>query len=124
MPDFATAFTVKASDRTLTHNELVRAIRLMIADEFEAVQVYTQLAESIENELAREVLLDIADEERVHAGEFQRLLFELAPGEKELYAQGAVEVEEKIAGQGQKPRGAPGAGPSNPGELTVGSLKE
>jgi rubrerythrin len=124
MPDFATAFTVKASDRTLTHNELVRAIRLMIADEFEAVQVYTQLAESIENELAREVLLDIADEERVHAGEFQRLLFELAPGEKELYAQGAVEVEEKIAGQGQKSQGAPGSGPLNPGELTVGSLKE
>jgi len=124
MPDFATAFTVKASDRILTHNELVRAIRLMIADEFEAVQVYTQLAESIENELAREVLLDIADEERVHAGEFQRLLFELAPGEKELYAQGAVEVEQKIAGLGQKSQGVVGPGQSPTGGMTVGSLKE
>ncbi|HTY15746.1 MAG TPA: ferritin family protein [Methanoregulaceae archaeon] len=124
MPDFATAFTVKASDRILTHNELVRAIRLMIADEFEAVQVYTQLAESIDNELAREVLLDIADEERVHAGEFQRLLFELAPGEKELYAQGAVEVEEKIAGLVQKVPGTTGSGQPAPGEMTVGSLKK
>ena len=124
MPDFATAFTGKASDRTLTHNELVRAVRLMIADEFEAVQVYTQLAESIENELAREVLLDIADEERVHAGEFQRLLFELAPGEKELYAQGAVEVEGKIAGLAQKSQGPAGKGQPNMGEMTVGSLKE
>ena len=124
MPDFATAFTVKASDRTLTHNELVRAIRLLIADEFEAVQVYTQLAESIENELAREVLLDIADEERVHAGEFQRLLFELAPGEKEFYAQGALEVEQKIAGLVQKSPGAPGAGQPASGEMTVGSLKK
>lgn len=124
MPDFATAFTVKASDRILTHNELVRAVRLMIADEFEAVQVYTQSAESIENELAREVLLDIADEERVHAGEFQRLLFELAPGEKELYAQGAVEVEEKITGLAQKSQGSAGKGQSNSGEVTVGSLKE
>jgi rubrerythrin len=124
MPDFATAFTVKASDRVLTHNELVRAIRLMIADEFEAIQVYTQLAESIENELAREVLLDIADEERVHAGEFQRLLFELAPGEKELYAQGAVEVEGKIAGMAQNSQGTTGTGKVNPGEMTVGSLKE
>ena len=124
MPDFATAFTGKASDRTLTHNELVRAIRLMIADEFEAVQVYTQLAESIDNELAREVLLDIADEERVHAGEFQRLLFELAPGEKELYAQGALEVEEKIAGLGQKSPGAAGTGQQSPGGMTVGSSKK
>lgn len=124
MPDFATAFTVKASDRTLTHNELVRAVRLMIADEFEAVQVYTQLAESIDNELAREVLLDIADEERVHAGEFQRLLFELAPGEKELYAQGAVEVEEKIAGLVQKTPGTTGSVQPAPGEMTVGSLKK
>ena len=124
MPDFATAFTVKASDRTLTHNELVRAVRLMIADEFEAVQVYTQLAESIENELAREVLLDIADEERVHAGEFQRLLFELAPGEKEFYAQGALEVEQKIAGLVQKSQVTPGAGQPASGETTVGSLKK
>jgi len=124
MPDFATAFTVKASDRTLTHNELVRAVRLMIADEFEAVQVYTQLAESIENELAREVLLDIADEERVHAGEFQRLLFELAPGEKEFYAQGALEVEQKIAGIVQKSQVTPGAGQQASGETTVGSLKK
>ncbi len=124
MPDFATAFTVKASDRLLTHNELVRAVRLMIADEFEAVQVYTQLAESIDNELARDVLLDIADEERVHAGEFQRLLFELAPGEKELYAQGAIEVEEKIAGLVQKTPVATGSGQPAPGEMTVGSLKK
>ena len=29
-----------------------------------------QLAESIDNELAIEALKDIADEERVHAGEF------------------------------------------------------
>lgn len=96
MPDFATAFTVKASDRKLTREELVRAIRLLIADEYEAVQVYTQLAESIDDKLSKIVLLDIADEERVHAGEFQRLLFELAPDEKKFYADGAKEVEEKI----------------------------
>ena len=45
MPDFAPAFTVKASDRKLTRGELIRAIRLSIADEYEAIQVYTQLAE-------------------------------------------------------------------------------
>jgi len=58
--------------------------------------LYMQLAESTDNKLAIEVLRDIADEERVHAGEFLRLLRELAPDEAKLYAQGAAEVEEEI----------------------------
>ena len=48
----------------LTHNELVRAIRFMIAAEYEAIQLYTQLAESTDNKLAQEVLLDITNEEK------------------------------------------------------------
>ena len=55
-----------------------------------------QLAESIDDTLAIEVLKDIADEERVHAGEFLRLLRHLAPEEEKLYAEGAEEVEEFI----------------------------
>lgn len=96
MPDFGTAFSGLASGRKLTHSELVRAIRFMIAAEYEAVQLYTQLAESTENELARTVLQDIAEEELVHAGEFLRLLKELAPGEDEFYRKGFLEVEEII----------------------------
>lgn len=42
----------------------------MVAAEYEAIQLYMQLAESTDNKLAVEVLKDIADEERVHAGEF------------------------------------------------------
>jgi rubrerythrin len=41
-------------------------------------------------------LKDIADEERVHAGEFLRLLKELAPDEEKFYAEGAAEVQEEI----------------------------
>mgnify|MGYP001309566205 CR=1 FL=1 len=55
-----------------------------------------QLAESTDNHLARKVLQDIADEERVHAGEFLRLLRESAPDEETFYAEGAKEVEEEI----------------------------
>lgn len=98
MPEFGTAFSVLANDRKLTHEELVRAIRFMVAAEYEAVQVYMQLAESIDNELASRVLKEIADEEKVHAGEFLRLLKELAPDEEKFYAEGAEEVEEIIAG--------------------------
>jgi len=97
MPEFGTVFSVKASDRKLTSTELVRAIRFMVAAEYEAIQLYMQLAESTDNKLAIEVLTDIADEERVHAGEFLRLLSQLAPDEVKLYAEGAEEVEEEIA---------------------------
>ncbi len=97
MPEFGTAFSGLALDgRKLTHSELVRAIRFMVAAEYEAVQLYMQLAESTENELARVVLKDIADEELVHVGEFLRLLNELAPNERSFYEKGAKEVEEMM----------------------------
>ena len=96
MPEFASPFAGLAAGRTISHEELVRAIRFSIAAEFEAIQLYMQLAESTDNELAAEVLRDIADEERVHAGEFLRLLYELAPDESRHYAEGAEEVEEMM----------------------------
>ena len=74
----------------------MRAIRFMVAAEYEAVQLYMQLAESTDNKLAVKVIKDIADEEIVHAGEFLRLLHELAPDEDKFYAKGAKEVEDEI----------------------------
>lgn len=94
MPEFGSSFSGLASHRKLTKGELVRAIRFMVAAEYEAVQLYVQLAESIDDQLAIAVLRDIADEERVHAGEFLRLLYHLAPDEAGLYEKGAKEVEE------------------------------
>ncbi|MBS4015881.1 MAG: rubrerythrin [Candidatus Latescibacteria bacterium] len=96
MPDFGKPFAGLKKDRKLSHEELIRAIRFMIAAEYEAVQLYMQLAESTDHKLAQEILIDIADEERVHAGEFLRLLKELAPDEEKHYQKGAEEVEEII----------------------------
>ncbi|MCK4270123.1 MAG: rubrerythrin [Methanogenium sp.] len=96
MPDFGSPFAGLANDRKLTDAELIRAVRFMVSAEYEAVQLYMQLAESTDNELAKEVLTDIANEERVHAGEFLRLLYELAPDEKKYYEEGYGEVEEEI----------------------------
>jgi rubrerythrin len=96
MPDFGSPFSGLANDRKLTKEELIRAIRFLIAAEYEAVQMYTQLAESIDDKLAITVLKDIADEEIVHAGEFLRLLKELTPDEEKYYVEGAGEVEEVI----------------------------
>ena len=96
MPGFGSPFSGLANDRKLTDEELVRAIRFMVAAEYETTQLYMQLAESIDNKLAVEVLKSIAGEELVHVGEFLRLLHELAPDEETFYAKGAKEVEGKI----------------------------
>ena len=96
MPEFGTPFSGLAKERKVTKEELIRAIRFMVAAEYEAIQLYMQLAESTDDKLAQEVLKDIADEERVHAGEFLRLLRELAPDEDKFYAEGTEEVEEEI----------------------------
>jgi len=96
MPDFNSPFSGVAHGKKLTHEELVRAIRFLVASEYEATQMYTQLAESTDHKLTIQVLQDIADEEIVHAGELLRLLYELAPQEPKLYAHGAKGVEEKI----------------------------
>jgi len=97
MPEFSSPFALLKNDRKLTHDELVRAVRFMIAAEYEAVQLYQQTAESTDNKLAKEVLLDIADEEKEHAGEFLRLLRELETDEEKFYKEGYEEVEEMIA---------------------------
>lgn len=96
MPDFGHPFSGLLKERKISDQELIRSIRFMIAAEYEAIQLYMQLAESTGNKLAIEVLKDIADEERVHAGEFLRLLKELAPDEEKFYTEGAEEVEEEI----------------------------
>jgi rubrerythrin len=54
-----------------------------------------QLADSTDNKLAIEVLKDIADEERVHAGEFLRLLRELAPDEEKFYPKDTTTIKNR-----------------------------
>ena len=96
MPEFSDPFSVLKNDRKLSQEELVRAIRFMIAAEYEAIQLYQQTAESTDNALAKEVRLDIANEEKDHAGEFLRLLRELDSQEEDFYKEGYEEVEEMI----------------------------
>ena len=96
MAVFGSPFSGLANDRKLTDAELIRAIRFMVAAEYEATQLYMQLAESTGNKLAIAVLKDIANEELVHVGEFLRLLHELAPDDEKFYAEGAKEVEKVI----------------------------
>ena len=82
------------NDFELTNEELAEEIRSFISDEYKAVQTYMQLARVANNKLVTKVLTDVANEERIHAGEFLALLKNLAPDEQKFYDEGAKEVEE------------------------------
>ena len=45
MPEFSNAFSGLAKKPLISKEELIRSIRFMIAAEYEAVQLYLQLAE-------------------------------------------------------------------------------
>lgn len=94
MPEFVKPFSGVVPGRKITKRELTRAIRLSLSAEEEAVHLYEALADATDNALAKEVLQDIANEERVHVGEFQRLLSILLPDEDKFMADGAAEVDE------------------------------
>ncbi len=94
MADFINPFSGMVPDRKLTDRELARAIRLSLSAEEEAIHLYEALADATDNPLAREVLQDIANEEKEHAGEFLRLLNVLLPDEQGFLDEGAEEVDE------------------------------
>ena len=80
------------SGRKFTKAELVRAIRLDLSAEQEAVYLYLARAELTDDPHVENVLREIADEESTHVGEFARLLSLLAPEEGALMANRAREV--------------------------------
>lgn len=96
MPDFGSPISELASCSKLTDTELVGAIRFMVAAEYEATQLYLQIARPTGYSLAINMLKEIADKEIVHAGAFLRLLREFAPNEKYFYVKGVKSIEERI----------------------------
>lgn len=99
MPEFATPFSVKKSDRKLTKEELIRAVRFSIASEYEAIQLYEELEESIDNDEAKRLLHEIAGDEKVHVGNFLHLLKILSPEEENSYREGGEEAVKVISGE-------------------------
>ncbi len=123
MPEFLNPFSGKVPDRKLTAEELIRAIRLDLAAEHEAVHLYMAHAQAADNPLAKKVLKDIADEERVHAGEFARLLSILTGDEDALLAEGAQEVDLMAKELSAAEAAAKPDSEGKTSETTIGSLK-
>ena len=104
MPEFCSPFSGLANDRKVLEGGTDPGHTVHDRRGVRGGPVVHAACRVDDNALAIEVLKDIADEERVHAGEFLRLLHELAPDEAKFYAEGAGEVEEEIAKQRKRKR--------------------
>jgi rubrerythrin len=76
-------------------NDLDKEIlRAAIIAEFDAINLYEQMAALTENKHLKTILLDIAREEKTHVGEFQALLLMNDKQQEKELAEGKEEVEE------------------------------
>jgi len=68
-------------------------LRLSMVAELDAVNLYERFAELANDETIREVMLDVANEEKVHVGEFQSLLEDLDDDYEDKIEEGDDEVD-------------------------------
>ena len=96
-------FTKKAQELDLVETplilndrELSRAIRDALIAEEGAIKQYESIVDATGNEDIKKILQDIANEERVHVGELQKLLNDLLPDEEKLITEGIEEVKQEL----------------------------
>lgn len=83
--------------KKLSKDEIVEALRLAIIAELDAINLYLQLARSIDDEKLRRIFEDIAKEEKTHVGEFLALLKMLDVEQVKELEKGEKEVKELIS---------------------------
>ncbi len=69
-------------------------LRAGIIAEYDAINLYEQMAELAQDEHIKKVMLDVAKEEKEHVGEFQTLLLQKDTELEEEMEEGKEEVEE------------------------------
>jgi len=94
--EFVHPFPGKKPGDEITRQEMLSAIRLSLCAEEEATHLYDTIAEYVSDQRVKKIMKDVAGEEQVHAGEFQKLLKVLEGDEEDLLQEGEDEAEEKM----------------------------
>ena len=94
MTAFLNPFAHMEPERKMTNSELVMALRHDLATTEAAVSTYTAHAETIDHVLAKKVLMDIANQERAHAGQLLRLIQIITGDEDNYLAKGKNIIDE------------------------------
>ncbi|RLG87333.1 MAG: rubrerythrin [Thermoprotei archaeon] len=85
--------------RKLEGEFLVQALRYALIGELDAINQYLQLANAVTDEDVRKVLIDIANEEKVHVAELLTLIRKLDKEQQSAFEKGAKEVSELTKGR-------------------------
>jgi rubrerythrin len=85
-----TMAAIPGSKNTTSDKQILRTA---ILAELDAINLYEQMAEEAKNTTVKEVLLDVAKEEKTHIGEFQALLKKLDTEYAEELKNGKEEVK-------------------------------
>lgn len=80
-------------DEITTDTEILRA---GISVEYDAINLYEKMANKTSNEDIKKILLDVSDEEKVHIGEFEKLLDNIDSSHQEKVLEGKDEAEQKL----------------------------
>ena len=97
MTEFGSALEAIGFEDLFTEADLARALRYAIADEYEAIQIYSQISEAMQDLRMRAVIDDIVGEEKKHASQFWDLLSRIDPDEHRQWDK-AVEVNRRRMG--------------------------
>jgi rubrerythrin len=71
-------------------------LRSGILAELDAINLYEQMADMTDNKELKQILLEVAKEEKEHVGEFQTLLLDMDKQQVEEMEEGKEEVEELL----------------------------
>ena len=96
MPAFLDPFPGITPNKKINKAELIRAIRLDLAAELEASHLYEAHADATSDAKVADLLRDISDEEKVHAGELMIVLETLDSKEGNAWEKGKKEAAKKL----------------------------
>ena len=94
--EFTSIKDLLGSDNKLSPINMKSAIRLSIASEEDATSLYEQIARATDDPQIKKLMIDIANQQKVHAGQFKKLLNDRDPNNITKQKQGYRQARQKI----------------------------
>lgn len=84
--DFTDPYTGMVPERKLNREEILRALRIDVAAELDAINLYQAHIDAIDDERVKAVIAHIRDEEKEHVAEFMAMINELDQVQAQQFA--------------------------------------
>ena len=98
-----TGLDVVREGESLSDRDLTRALRLSVAAEHDAIHLYELIADSVDNPQIQKLFQDVANEEKVHVGEFKKVL-NILDSSNELFEEKGFSEATEIVGNKKEDR--------------------